>query len=253
MLAVERRQKILGLLEKKGIVQVSELTDMFDISEVTARVDLENLQKEGLLKRTHGGAINTKATNFELNFEVRAGKYREEKKRIGLAAAELVQEGDVIILDAGSTVLEVAKNLKDKQNLTVITDALNIAMELGGRPGIEIIVTGGSFRDLTISLIGPVTERTISEFNVDKTFLGVNGVSLTKGLSCISVVDMQIKKAMINAAKEVILVADFSKFGRTTMAVVGPITTPDRIVTDSNVSFQDIKFLREKGIEVITV
>ncbi len=211
------------------------------------------MEKEGLLKRTHGGAINARVTDLELQFNVRANWHKDEKKRIGAAAAGLVKEGDTIILDAGSTNMEIARNLKRIENLTIVTNALNIAMELGGYPGINIILIGGTFKKSTISLVGSQAERSINEINVDKAFIGVNGISLREGLTNTSILEIGIKRAMINAAKEVIVAADSSKFGRVAFVSLAQLTAADKIVTDNKVSLKDIEALRDKGVEVIVV
>lgn len=250
MLGSERRLKIMALLEEEKVVAVSDLSALFGVSEATIRRDLRKLEREGLLRRIYGGAIflgegGRRAPKPELD------PFLEAKRRIGRAAAELVKDGDTISLQAGSTTLQVAKSLRMKNELTVLTNDLDIAQELSRSPGITVNLSGGILRRGSRVLVGPLAEQTMSQFHVDKAILGVSAISLTEGLTNIDLLDAQIKRAMIKVADEVIVVADHSKLGKVHFAKVAPITAIHKLVTDEGISPEDVKAFEAQGVEVI--
>jgi DeoR/GlpR family transcriptional regulator of sugar metabolism len=251
MLIEERHQTILSLLESESSVRVAELRDRFEVSEMTIRRDLYLLERKGLLRRVHGGAVNTRGRSYEPPYLSRAAVNREAKERIGQVAAELVEDGDSITLDVGTTTLEMAQHLQNKNNLTLVTPSLHIANTLSQQPNIRLILTGGILRPGELSLVGNMSERTFDDFFVDKLFLGIGGIDLTAGLSEFNLEDALVKKAMINSAKEVIVLADASKFEQIAFAFVAPIDVIDRIVTDSTLDEHMRSMLESHNIEVI--
>ena len=251
MLGSERKQQIIQLVERQGSVTVSDLCRKFDVSEMTIRRDLVELEAQGLLRRVRGGAVSSRGRSFEPPLLLRSGEHQAEKERIGRAAAALVQSGDSIALDVGTTTFEVARSLEGKENLTIITPSLPIATLLASRAGIRLILTGGIVRTGEHSLIGHLAERAFSEFRVDKLFLGVGGVDLQAGLTEYNLEDALVKRAMLAAAKERILVVDASKFGRVAFASVGSLDAIDRVVTDTSVAPEIVERLRQLDIEVI--
>ncbi|MFQ6065734.1 MAG: DeoR/GlpR family DNA-binding transcription regulator [bacterium] len=253
MLAAVRQSEIKKLIQDEGSVRVSELSKIFKVSGVTIRRDLEKLEQEEVIKRTHGGAVVLGTDDLMRNLAFRDQAHVEEKRRIGKAAARLVKDGNTIILDGGTTTTEIARNLDNAKNLTVVTNAVNIPLALRNNSEITIIMTGGTLKAPSFSLTGRAAAESINHLNVDKTFLSVQGISLEKGLTNTSVSDLYLKRSIIAAAKEVILVADSSKFGRIEFCTVAPITAVHKIITDNEISPHLTRELETIGIEVIVV
>ncbi|MFN3742311.1 MAG: DeoR/GlpR family DNA-binding transcription regulator [Anaerolineales bacterium] len=232
-------------------VQVTELCARFGVSEMTIRRDLAQLERAGLVRRIHGGAISARGRSYEPPFLTRVTTNLEAKQRIGLRAAELVNDGDSIALDVGTTTLEVARNLQRKRNLTVITNSLQIANILANQSGIRLIIAGGIVRPGELSIIGHIAEHTFQSFYVDKLFLGVGGISLEAGLTEFNLEDTLVKQAMVRTAKECIVVADSSKLNRVAFAHIVPLTDIHTLVTDTAADPQILQRLRELGIRII--
>lgn len=250
MLIGERRLKIIDLLQEKGNVIVSELSSLLSVTEETIRRDLEGLEKEGLLKRTYGGAIPSNRISLELSFKAREIEHKEEKKAIGKVAAALIENGDALMFDASTTALEVAKEIEVKKRLTVITSSLAVVLELIDKPEITVISTGGVFHSRSLSYIGPLAEKGVRNYYVDKMFLGAKGISIA-GLTDSYEAEAQLKKAMIESAKETILVIDSSKFNKIALVNIAPLEAISRVITDSGISSRDKKLLIDQGIKVI--
>jgi DeoR/GlpR family transcriptional regulator of sugar metabolism len=251
MTATERRQRIIERIETEGSIAVADLSRRFAVSEMTIRRDLRALENEGLLRRVYGGAISARGRGYEPPYLVRAAKQGGDKQRIGQRAAELVYDGDSIALDVGTTTLEVARHLKGKQNLTIITASLPIANELVNHPGIRLIITGGILRDGELSMVGHLAERSLRDVHVDKAFVGIGGISLEAGLTEFNLEDALVKRAMIACAAECIVVADSSKFGCTAFAAVAPFSQVRTIVTDVGLGDEMVARLRAANIELI--
>jgi DeoR/GlpR family transcriptional regulator of sugar metabolism len=251
MLANQRRDKILELLQEDGSAKVMKLSKLFKVSEVTIRQDLERLESEGLIIREHGGAYLKNVEANVKSFTLLNQDNLEKKQMIGRKAAELIETGDVIILDSGSTTTEIARNLLSRKGITVITNALNIAMMLGAEPGIEVIVTGGEFKPPTLSLTGQKAASFFEDIHVDKLFLATAGISLRSGLTYPSISDIVVKKAMIDAANVTYLVADSTKIGKNAFASLGALSLIDYIITDAGVDEKDVQILKENEIEFI--
>jgi len=250
-MASQRREKILDLLKEDGSAKVIELSKIFRVSEVTIRQDLEKLEKDGWVTREHGGAYLKEVENQVRNFALMNQSNMDKKAVIGVVAATLVENGDTIILDSGSTTTELAKRLQGRKNLTVITNALNIALILGGEPGIEVIVTGGEFKPPTLSLTGQKAADFFHDVHVDKLFLATAGISLRSGLTYPSLSDIVVKKAMIDVSETVYLVADSTKIGKGAFASLGALSLIDYIITDSAIGEQPLQLFRDHEIELI--
>lgn len=253
MIPVERQQAILDLLDKKQSVQVNDLVALFAVSEMTIRRDLDILERKGLLRRVHGGAVSNRGRSYEPPFMLRSSANVEAKQRIGRAAAQLVKNGDSLMLDVGTTTLEVARNLKDHQDLSVITPSFHIAATLVEHPDIRLILTGGILRRGELSLVGHLAERAIQDFYVDKLFMGVGGVDFKAGFTEFNLEDTLVKQAMLRQAKDITVVVDSSKFGHVALNAIAPLQAADRIITDTGIPAEIGEEIEALGIDLILV
>jgi DeoR family transcriptional regulator of aga operon/DeoR family fructose operon transcriptional repressor len=229
-----RRTRIIELLERDGSVRVEDLAAKFQVSLVTIRKDLTELESRGLLERTHGGAIFTHKSRFNPSFLEKVKLQPDEKNAIAQAALEFVREGDAIILDAGSTTLALAKAMKNQfRSLYVLTNSVAIALELVGTPW-EIVLLGGQVRHHSLALIGPSTVALLETYHVDKAFLGTTGVSLDRGYTTPNPLEAQTKRAMLLAARERIVLADASKLGHATLTSFARVNEIDLLITASH-------------------
>lgn len=251
ILATDRRDRILEMIREDGNVKVVDLSRIFRVSEVTIRQDLEKLEHEGFIEREHGGAYLKNIGNQVKSFSLQHRENMELKTRIGLKAAEFINDGDCIILDSGTTTTEIARNLVNRQNLTVITNALNIAWLLGAEPSINVIMTGGEFKAPTLSLTGEKASDFFKGLHADKLFLATAGISLKSGLTYPSLSDLVVKKSMIESADVVYLVADSTKVGKSAMASLGALSLVDYLITDKGLKVKDKKVFQEHDIEFI--
>jgi DeoR/GlpR family transcriptional regulator of sugar metabolism len=255
MIAADRRRQIVRTVNESGKISVSEISDMFNVSDMTARRDLRTLDQEGLLRRVYGGAVSRLGRSYEPPFPARSEEFSKAKKLIGIAAASLVVDGDSLALDVGTTTLEVARGLRGLHNLTIITASLPIANEIVSLFSLEdeirLILTGGIVRPVELSMIGHLAQRTLSELHVDKAFIGVGGINAEHGLTEYNLEDALVKRPMMETAKNVIVVADGSKIGRTTFALINPIESIDMLVTDSGAPGEQVARIRNLGIDVV--
>lgn len=255
LLTEHRRRNLLDLVDQQGQVTVADMVKRFAISAVTVRSDLDALASLGAVVRSHGGAVRRVEATQDYPLRTKETLHHEEKVRIGKAAAELVQPGETIILDSGTTTAEVARHLKrmKTQPLTVITNALNIAMELADSPGISLIMIGGLLRPVSYSFVGPQAETMMDEFHANRLFLAVDGFDLESGPSTPDVLEAQLNNVMIRSAREVNVVTDFSKLGRRSVSKIGPYERISRLITDNRAPQEFMSGLRKRGIEVIEV
>jgi DeoR/GlpR family transcriptional regulator of sugar metabolism len=255
MRSVDRHQKVVELVMTKGSVSIQDMSRLFGISEMTARRDLNELDRQGMLRRVHGGAIASLGRSYEPPFPTRATKNQTTKMAIGLRASHLIYDGDSIALDVGTTTMEIVPGLIGKRNLTIVTSCLQIANLIVDKLSLEIdarlILTGGIVRPRELSMVGAIPERAYRDFHVDKAFIGIGGISLEDGLTEYNIEDAQIKQMLIRSAREKIVVADGSKFGVTTFSTVAPLTAVERIVTDKDAPRDIVEKIRETGVEVI--
>jgi DeoR/GlpR family transcriptional regulator of sugar metabolism len=251
MLAQQRRTKILELLQEEGSARVSALSKLFEVSEPTIRQDLERLETDGYITREHGGAYLKTIPEQVRSLTLQHTVNMDKKMRIGKKAAGLINDGDFIILDSGTTVTEIAKNLESKKDLKIITNSLNIALLLGAHYEFEVMVTGGEFKPPTLSLTGEKAADFFEQIYVNKLFLATGGVSLETGLTYPGFNDLQVKKAMIESASEIYLVADSTKIGRTSFAALGPVELIHSLITDADIDSKFRQELEKRGINVI--
>lgn len=250
---VGRRAVILEKLEKDGQVDVLSLASELQVSDVTIRNDLIRLEQKNMLIRARGGAIKIDRVGIDVALSDKNKQHFEEKKRIGKAAAGLVEDGDTIILDSGSTTMEIARNLSNVHNLTVITNALNVANQMADHQHANVIIPGGFLRKNSLSLVGGAAEENFKNYFCDKLFLAVDGFSTDHGLSTPNVEEAHLNRVMIEISKQVVVVADSSKFHRRSFAFIAPITEVDIVVTDADIPLDDRKKLENAGIKVIIV
>jgi DeoR family transcriptional regulator of aga operon len=253
MLIEERRQHILSLIQKQGRVLVDELSSNLDLSKITIRKDLDYLESKDLLVRTHGGALPTEAGALsDPTIQEKEELYRAEKMEIAKAAAAMVSEGQCIILDSGTTTTEIARSLTSFRQLTVITNALNIAADLA-RSDFEVILIGGTLRKNSLSVVGPFAEDVLKEIHADIVFLGVDGFDTKVGLTTPNVLEARVNRAMVKAAEKVVAVCDSSKFNRRSLSLIVPASAIDHVITDSKLPADEVKAIRDAGIQVTLV
>ncbi len=248
---VERQEQIVQMIARQKRVTVNDLCDVFSISKATARRDLEILANQGRIQRVHGGAILVSSAPPEMPILQRQDEQGEEKRQIGIAAAQLVSDGSTIFLGSGSTVLEVARNLRGRKNLTVVTNSLPVVNTLSDVEEITLVVIGGLFRKSELSFIGHITEMALREINVDQVIMGARAISLTHGLTNDYLPETMTDRAIIQIGRKVILVVDHTKFGRISTAFLAPLEAIHTVVTDCHTPDSFCEELEEQGIEVI--
>ena len=255
LLTEERRRAILDIINRYGSALISELSKQFGVSAVTVRADINALCERDLIVRSHGGAIRRGEVVLDAPLEVKAGLHHDEKVRIGKAAASLVREGEIILLDSGTTTLEAARALSQRgvSRLTVVTHALNVAWELSAFPQISVIMIGGLLRRISGSFVGPQAQKMIADLHVDHFFLAVDGLEPEVGPSTPDVLEAELNAAMIRMAKQVTVLADSSKIGRRSLSTIAPMSSIHRIITDSGIRAEHRAVLESKGIEVMVV
>jgi DeoR family transcriptional regulator of aga operon len=250
MLNEERRRAILDMMQHDGRVLVADLAQQFQTSQVTIRKDLEILHVRGLVHRTHGGALPTRQGALEdPTLREKEKLYRKEKRSIATAAARLVAEGQVVILDSGTTTTEIARALRNFKNLTIVTNAVNIAAELANS-SLEIILTGGTVRKNSFSLVGPIAEETLRRLSADILFLGVDGFDVQYGLSTPNLQEAKVNRVMVEIAKRTVATCDSSKFGRRSLSLIVEPSALHHVITDHGIRKADMKALKRAGIEV---
>ncbi len=253
MLNEERRRSILDIIGKEGRVVVKELARRFSTSHVTIRSDLEILHSQGLVQRIHGGALPVQVgALLDPSLREKEKQHRLEKQRIAEAAAALVKEGQSVVLDSGTTTTAVARALRKLHNLTVITNAVNIAAELAGTP-IEVILTGGTLRENSFSLVGPLAEESLRHLSADILFLGVDGFDVHFGLTTPNVLEAKVNRVMMDMSRQTVVICDSSKFGRRSLSLIAPPASIHLMITDNRISKTDLRLLKEAGIEVTVV
>jgi DeoR family transcriptional regulator, aga operon transcriptional repressor len=254
LLVEERRRRILELLDTHERATVDGLADQFAVSMVTIRGDLDELANRGRLVRSHGGAIK-RLDQGDLRLSVKEALNHHEKVRIANAAVRLVGENDTIILDSGTTTAEIARALKHRppRAVTVITNGLNIAMQLAGLRQVRVIMIGGLLREMSYSTVGPQAEQVLSGLTADHLFLGVDGLDPAIGLTTPDVLEAQLNTLMIRVSREVTVVADSSKFGRRSLSVIAGLSDVDRLITDHRADPAFIGAVQAHDIDVTLV
>lgn len=251
LLGEARRARILEWLQEEGSARVRTLSEAFDVSEVTVRQDLETLESQGHIVREHGGAFLKSLPMQVRSMALQNAGHMDAKRQIGMAAAAMVEDGASIILDAGSTTTEVAAALAGRRDVTVITNALNIALMLGAQPGFDVHLTGGHFKAPTLSVSGDRSAEYLRGIYVDRLFLATGALDREAGLTYPALSDIPVKRAMIEAAGEVVLVADASKIGQRSFTALGGIDMVDVLVTDASIRDEDRRAIEGAGVRVV--
>jgi DeoR family transcriptional regulator of aga operon len=246
----ERQQDLARLLERTGRLSVAQICEQFKISEATARRDLETLSEQGLVQRVHGGAILVRQAAPEEPILRRSHEQEDEKERIGRATAALVQDGETVFLGSGTTVLQVAQHLVTR-NITVITNSLPVINLMSEKENISLIALGGMLRDSELSFIGHIAEQALYEVRADKVIIGIRAISLDQGLTNDYLPETLTDRAILNAGRETIVVADHTKCGVISTAFLAPLTAMRMLVTDSGTDTEFIESLRAVDVEVI--
>ena len=241
------------MLSRDGRVLVVDLAKHFHTSQVTIRKDLHTLHVKGRIHRTHGGALSVRASALEdPTLREKEKLHRKEKLQIAAAAVRMVTEGQVVILDSGTTTTAIARAMRNFQNVTVITNAVNIAAELSGS-AVEVILTGGNLRKNSFSLVGPISEETLRRLNADILFLGVDGFDVQYGLSTPNLLEAKVNRAMMDVAKLVVAVCDSSKFGKRSLSLIAPPSEIQHVITDRGIPKNDLSVLKKSGVEVTII
>lgn len=249
MLAIERRKEILSRLEAEGKVLVSELAKSFDVTEETIRRDLEKLDREGLASKTYGGAVSKHTATLDLPYKIRIGVNVEEKQKIADTVASMISDGDRIMVDASSTAIYVIKKLKEKKNLTVITNSVVILLELADKSDWTVLSTGGNLKEGSLSLTGSSAEKMIRSYHVDAAICSCKGVDMEIGVTDSNERDTLIKQAMFASAEKKILAADTHKLNKKSFVRVCEFQDIDVLVTDEKPSDAWCDFCMKQGVE----
>jgi DeoR family transcriptional regulator, fructose operon transcriptional repressor len=253
LLAIKRLEAISRLLAENGSVDATKLSEQFDVTPKTIRKDLNQLESMGLLERVHGGAVLKHTANGVFPIERRKLQNVAEKQRIGAAALAHVEDGDTLIIDGGTTTIELAKLLGEKKLLVMISD-LKIALELMDKPNINLYVAGGHLRrEGAYTLIGRDTEKIFEKYQAKRLFLGTSALDFASGLSVLNSDEAEVKKAMLSAAREVICLADYSKFHHIAFAPVCPLEKIHTLITDSRLPQKELELLQNRGLNVQVV
>lgn len=252
-LILERHQKIYDLLLTQNTLSVNKISSLLGISKMTVRRDLDRLSNTGTIQRIHGGAIISRTKEYEPPYMIRSLEMKHEKQMIGQLAASLIKENEVIIVDIGSTLLELVKNIPEEKNITVITNWIPVVVELSKkREGLfNIVLLGGKVYTNELLIIGNYSEEMLKDFNADVCFLGVGGISDKLGLTDYLMDDIQIKKQMIKSSKKVIVLADHTKFGRVANIRIAELKSVDQIITDDGIEEANKSKIERFGVKVI--
>ena len=254
MLPEQRRRKILELIQEEGSAKVAHLKELFSVTEPTIRQDLDKLEEEGYVVRQHGGAYLKTIPTQVKTMSLQHTQNMDIKAKLGAKAMEYIHDGDSVILDAGTTITEIANHMEPSKNLNVITSAINIALTLGSRFNSHVILTGGEFKPPTLSVTGEQAAKFFDNSIIaSKLFLAVTGITEDGMLTYPGLADIPLKRAMIGAAKEVYLVADSTKMGKVSFATLGDIRLVQHLITDSGISEHYIRLFESHGVNVIIV
>lgn len=241
---------ITEYVQSQTRASVQELCDLFKVSESTVRRDLSELENRKLLKRTHGGAVFLEAVGFEPTYSEKEDKYREEKQYIAKKAADLIEDGDSLIIDSGTTTLYLASELAKFKDLTVVTNSINLIQKLSSMRNINIMSTGGMLRTNTMALVGPVAEASLDKIRADKAFIATNGLNAEFGLTTPNIIEASIKKKMMSAAEQAFILADHTKIGRISFAKFGDLQDIDACITGKSVTDKQKQELDSKNVKL---
>jgi DeoR family transcriptional regulator, aga operon transcriptional repressor len=255
LLVEERRRLIVELVEQQGRATVEELAQKFGTSAVTIRADLDALARSSAIARSHGGALPAAPATNDTPLNIKETRWHAQKLRIGQAAAKMIRDGETIILDSGSTTVEIARQIRQMkfESLTVITNALNIAMELTGMPQIRVMMLGGLLRQTSYSLVGPDAEQALAKLSADRLFLGVDGLDPEVGVTTPDPLEAALNALMIRVSRQTIAVLDASKLGQRSLSVITPVKNLDMVISDNSAPAETIEALRNAGVQVVLV
>ena len=251
MLAIERRNAILAKLSIEGKVVVSDLAAEFSVTEETIRRDLDKLDREGLARKTYGGAVKNESFNIDLPFHVRKQSNVESKQKIAAAIGSMIKDGDYIMLDSSTTALYVIKNILDRKKITLITNSVEILFELCNKPEWTIISTGGTLKEGGLSLVGYQAERMVEGYHVDLAICSCKGIDASAGVTDSNERDSEMKKAFFASAKKKILVVDSSKFNKTSFIKICDIKDVDVIATNEEPGESWKNIIEQQGVELV--
>ena len=246
----ERRKKIMEILTQEGKVKVVELSKRFGISEVTIRSDLSELEAAGMLERIHGGAISTHKAYYNMSLHDRMRTNEDEKRKIAQACASLISDGDTIMINSGTTTLYVLQELKSLKNLTVVTNSITIAQEVGHYKGIYVILLGGNLNPQYQFTYGDDTINQLKKYKADKLILSVDGISAEEGVTTYLHLEAEVNRQMISRVNKTIVVADYTKLGRTSFAYIDSLESIDAVITDRRANQDEVKLIVKRGVEV---
>jgi len=251
--AEERRNEIFELLRKNKRITITELTEQFQIGSATIRRDLAKMEQNGLITRTHGGAIERESAYYELSLNLRGNQNQNAKLGIAKAASGLIYSGEVLMIYGGSTTQILAEQLKTKKNLKVLTNSAGIAFTLLGINNNVVMLTGGEMKVETGVMVGPMAIQAISQYRADRAILGMSSIFCDEGFFTVSPHEAELKRKMIQLSSDVTIVVDSSKFGRKSFSLVCGFSEVNRIITDSGIDEETLANIKSAGVEVIVV
>lgn len=251
MLAIERRNAILEKLQAERRVVVSELSQIYKVSEETIRRDLEKLENDGFAIKSYGGAVINENANVDLPFNIRKKRNVISKQKIAEVISSRIKDGTSIMLDASSTAVYIAKALKERKNLTLITNSIEILIEMFDTPNVNVLSTGGAMREGSFALVGPQTDKMLNSYHVDIAIVSAKGFDLETGLTDTEELHANNKKTMLHAGREKVLAVDSSKFGKTAFTEIGTLEDISMVVTDAKPDEVWLQAFKEYGIECI--
>jgi DeoR/GlpR family transcriptional regulator of sugar metabolism len=251
VIASERRQLLFDAIESAGVASIPDLAKRFHVARITITRDLQEMEREGLVRRVRGGAISVRGTSYEPPYSARETQALGEKRRIAERAVGLVHDGDSLLLDVGTTTLQVARALRGKRNLTILVTNLRAAIELASLPAIEVIVVGGKLRASELSMVGQLAEETLRRFQVDTAFIGTGGITIKHGLTEFNVDEAGTKRVMMSCARQRVALLDHSKLGKVMLTSVAPVTDLDVVITGKEADPDVVRRLSEAGVEVL--
>jgi DeoR/GlpR family transcriptional regulator of sugar metabolism len=249
----EREQRIIAILEQDGQARIEQLAQLLSASEITIRRDLERLARQGLLIKKRGGAARREPSVSELFFEKRNKEFETEKRRIGLAAAAMVQRGDVVLLDTGTTTMQIARALKTISGITIVTNSMHILAELAYAKDLNLILLGGTYRMGDFALSGPITEKNLQMFRARLAFLGADGITAANGVTTNDIYTAEVTKSMMAHAETTVLVADHSKVGRVGAIKYAEANDFNLLITDHDLGASEQETLQKIGLKVMVV
>ena len=247
---VSRLRSIVGVIDDNGAVGVDDLAELLGVSAATIRRDLARLADQGVITRSHGGAMRADA-GLEVPISYRRGTALAQKRRIAVAAATLINEGAIVGITGGTTTMEVARALTPVRKLTVVTNALNVGMQLARHGNIRLVLTGGVCRTASFEMSGPIAESTLSGYNLDVAFVGVDGIDVDAGCTTHDDAEARANAALVKIARHTVIVADSSKIGRVTFASICPLDLVDQLITDNEADPQAVSRLEAAGLRVV--